>query len=318
MFGVRHLVVLSLVVIGAILALSSVRLRSTEVDIDATLQAMSFTVAGDKAVTLAPFVVTDVTFYGSGQVVTRGAPASFQSTFGVSKKSSEGALMTLQGLKLQPGAKLRIRKRPGNEHPFELEVEANAPPKFQLLVQGQVEAKIDSRPWLEQSLSPHTFDINLPEGPVTFTLKLAETEWSERRAFNVSALSFFDGGDNDGVPFRFGALDRGHLRFSEIQWDDGRNRELELRVGQPFILKPLPSSTVRYLKLSQTGIVVQFSGAVSDIATGWDDHTATSHMPSYLALVTSKDWVKQALSGLIAAFGLLLTYFQPRTGAHNT
>jgi hypothetical protein len=301
------------VVAGIVLSLSSIQLKSTPVDLDAASQAVSLSYAGDKH-SLAPFVVTSATFYGAGEIESSNTKTRFSTNFTVNRLDTALPLMSLQGLTLETGTQLKVRKRPGLANSFEIQVQARSPQQFTLLAQGHYEVETDGVRRDVKSEIPEVFQINMSEGAVTLALTLAEPEWSERRPFSIASLSFFDGGEEDGVPYHFSALDTGHIRFGEINQNDGKNYELELRSGQPFFMVSKIPGLVRYLKLSREGISIQFSGDIKDIGTGWDEEATTHHMPTLLAYISSKDWVRHTVSGVLAVLGLLLAYFQVRAG----
>lgn len=313
MFAFRYIAVIVFVVAGIVLSLSSIQLGSTPVDLDAASQAVSLSFAGDRR-SLAPFVVTSATFYGAGEIESSDTKTRFQTNFTVNRLDTSLPLMSLQGLTLETRAQLKVRKRPGLTNSFEIQVQAPLPQQFTLLAQGHFEVETDGTRREVKVEIPEVFQINMSEGAATLALTLAEPEWSERLPLSVTSLSFFDGGEKDGVPYHFSALDAGHIRFGEINQNDGKNDELELRSGQPFFMVSKKPGQVRYLKLSQKGISIQFSGDIKDIGTGWEKETTTHHMPSYLAYISSKDWVRHAVSGVLAVLGLLLAYFQVRAG----
>lgn len=323
MFAFRYVAVIVFVVAGIVLSLSSIQLRSTLVDLDAKSQAVSFSFAGDRPSqapdkrSLSPFVVTSVTFYGAGEIESSNTKTRFQTNFTVNRLDTALPLMSLQGLTLETGAQLKVRKRPGLANSFEIQVQTPSPQQFTLLAQGHLEVETDGASRDVKSEIPEVFQINMAEGTATLALTLAEPEWSERRPLSIDSLSFLDGGEKDGVPYHFSALDTGHIRFGEISQNDGKNYELELRSGQPFFMVSKIPGLVRYLKLSREGISIQFSGDIKDVGTGWDKETTTHHMPTLLAYISSKDWVRHAVSGVLAVLGLLLAYFQVRAGGAN-
>jgi hypothetical protein len=336
MFAFRYIAVIVFVVAGIVLSLSSIPLRSTLVDLDAKSQAISISFASDRPSqapdkrsqapnkrsqvpdkrSLSPFVVTSATFYGAGEIESSNTKTSFQTNFTVNRLDTALPLMSLQGLTLETDAQLKVRKRPGLANSFEIQVQTSSPQQFTLLAQGHYEVETDGVRRDVKSEIPEVFQINMSEGAASLALTLAEPEWSERRPFSIGSLSFFDGGEEDGVPYHFSALDTGHIRFGEINLNDGKNYELELRSGQPFFMVPQKKipGLVRYLMLSREGISIQFSGDIKDVGTGWDEEATTHHMPTLLAYISSKDWVRHTVSGVLAVLGLLLAYFQVRAG----
>ena len=305
----KFLVAIAVIVGSVALALSSVKLSSSTIDLDASAQTVSIGVTKD-AVTLDPFVVTKAIFYGPGQIDAFGQIAPFESSFSVTRRDISLPLMTLQGLKLEPGVILTMKKQPGGELTFELFLDSPRSWQFSLFAQGHLESEADGSVRSTQSAAPQPFRVSLPKGPVRLAVTLAEEEWVERLPVTANILSFFDGGEKDGVPFRFSALDAGHVRFGEIELDDGKNKELELRAGQPFFIEPASAGVVRFLKLSKEGVALQYTGMVSTLGVGWNERGATSFMPSYLTLYSSKDWVRQGLSAIFAVLGLYLAFLQ--------
>ncbi len=289
------------VIMGSItLALSSIKLPRSAIDLDASTQTVSIGVAKDTV--LDPFVVTKVVFYAPGEF----DDAAFKTSVAVTKTEASPGQMTLQGLKLEPGSTLKIRKQPGAEKTFDLFLNSPGPSQFSLLTQGGIETATDGSLRSVQSPVPKSFRINVPEGVARLVISLAEDQWLERLPLSAASLSFFDGGEKNGVPYRFSAIDSGRVRFSEIELDDGKNRELELRLGQPFFLEPASNGFVRFLKLSQEGIALQYTGAVSALGTGWEGLAPTSHMPSILSYLFSLQWLKQSLSIILSVAGLFI------------
>lgn len=293
-----------IVIVGSIaLALSSLKLPSSTIDLDASAQSVAFGVTKDP-VTLDPFLVTKAAFYGPGLIETSEGASSFQSIFSLAGDLLSSPL-TFQGVKLEPGTTARIRKKPGAERAFEIVLDSPRPWLFAMFAQGRIDAETDGQSRSLQSLAPRSFRVSLPKGTARLSVTLAEEFWTERMPMPVALLSFFDNGEKDGVPFRFSALDSGHVRFGDIELDDGKNKEMELRPGQPFFIAPARDGVIRYLRLSKEGVALQYSGGVSAIATGWDGEPPTSHMPSLLSFIFSKDWVKQGLSVIFGLAGLL-------------
>jgi hypothetical protein len=311
MIGARILTVAAVGIVCAVILLSSLKISSTPVDLDAESQTLSFTAA--EAGELSPFAIGSVVFYGSGQADIGGTITPFRSNFSVTKADASQPLMTMRGLTLEAGTAVKIRKRPDTEKSFDLEVRGGGARQFLLLAQGQLQIEADGASHTVQAQIPQSIRVSEQDGPARFALVLAEREWSEKRPVHASALSFFDGGEKDGVPYAFSTLDSGHVRFSEIELDDGKNKELDLRAGQPFFVKPKQAGGIRLLKLSAAGINVRYSGEVASLGTGWTEQDPTSHMPSWLVFLASKDWVKQAASALLAAYGLYFAYWQART-----
>lgn len=296
----RIVIALAIIMGSITLAFSSIKLPRSAIDLDASTQAVSIGIA--KETVLDPFVITKAVFYGPGEV----DDAAFQSSLGLTRTEASPGQMTLQGFKLEPGTALKIRKQPGAESTYEFLINSPSTWELSLLAQGRIETDTDgvSRP--SQSAAPQSFRISFPAGAARLVITLAEEQWLERLPLWAVSLSFFDGGEKDGVPYRFSAIDNGHVRFSEIELEDGKNRELELRLGQPFFLEPAANGFVRFLKLSKDGIALQYTGTVSALGTGWDGIAPTNHMPSILSYLFSLQWLKQTLSVILSIAGLLI------------
>jgi hypothetical protein len=292
-----------IVIVGSIaLALSSMKLPSSTIDLDVAAQSVALGVTKEP-VTLDPFLVTKATFYGPGSIETSDGSSSFRSMFTLAGDLLTSPL-TFQSIKLEPGVTVRIRKQPGGERAFDILLESPKGWLFSTFAQGRFDTETDGQSHAVQSQAPKTFRVRLPKGVVRLSVTLAEEVWTGRMTMPVASVSFFDGGEKDGVPFRFSALDRGHVRFGDIELDDGKNKEMELRPGQPFLIAPATDGVVRFLKLSKEGVALQYSGGVSAIATGWNEASLTSHMPSLLSFIFSKDWVKQGLAIVFSLLGL--------------
>jgi hypothetical protein len=154
---------------------------------------------------------------------------------------------------------------------------------------------------------PQAVRIAPSGGLLVFRVKLAATEkeWAIRRPFNVKALRFFDVDDEkDGTPGVFSTIVAGSIRFEKIQTIDGRDFEITLRSGQPLRIDKTGKGYVRQLRLADNGIHAEFSGDVSELKTVWGDRER-DHMPSLLAVFSSRDELKAAGALLALLFGLL-------------
>lgn len=306
----------AIAIVAAMALLSLVSGAPMPIDLIATAQSVTMETA-EEEVRLPPFLADEITVIGSGQI--EGAPGmtSFPSAATISRIEFSPPL-TLQSINIGPGSAVTLRKYPGLDRTYEilLRPSAQPPPASELTVFARDGFRLnvgrETKPYLpaaphDMAAAPQALRFALAGGPLLLRVKLAEVEkeWAIRRPFNVRALRFFGvDQEKDGTPGVFSTIASGSIRFEKIQTLDGRDFEIALRSGQPLRVGEISRGYVRQVRLIGTGIHAEFSGDVSELRTVWGDRER-NHMPSLLAVLSSKDELKAAGALLALLFGLL-------------
>ncbi len=296
----RLLLLTAVLAAGATLGLTSLKVPSAAVELDA--ESTALTIKPFEATTLAPFLAGALTVSGPGKVETDGNTIAFRSSFSI--KQEKSAPITVQELKLERGDALWLRKTAGAEKNFEFSIEPSGHSSLTAFAQGTLQIDADGKSYKIQSAAPQFFEFSLT-GPTNFALSLAEPEWTGG-PFLADKLSFADNREKEGVPIAFSALTKGLVRFSGTVSQDGKSKELMLESGERLNVKPKNAGSIRALKLSSAGIGVVYSGEVTELTAG-DESAPASLMPTYLAYY---NWLGTALTVAAAAAGLLLAYLQ--------
>lgn len=309
--------VAGIVIVAAMVTLSLVPGAPMPIDLIATAQSATVE-TGEEEVRLPPFLADEVTVVGRGRIEGAIGAETFAAAVTVTRSQISPPL-TLQSLTLEAGTTVTFRKYPGVERTFEILLRPRdsdaAAPELTLFARDAFHLDAGTGATLYKPAQPHADKAPPPQavriapagGLLVLRVKVAEADkdWSVRRPFGVRAVRFFDiDEEKDGTPAIFSTIVSGSIRFEKIQTIDGRDFEITLRSGQPLHVGSISKGYLRHLRLSQAGIHAEFSGDVSELKTRWGSRER-DHMPSMLAVFSSRDDMKAAGALLALLFALL-------------
>jgi hypothetical protein len=307
----------AIVIMAGLVLLSFLPGAPMPIDLIATAQSATIETMEEPA-RLPPFLVDEITVVGTGRI--EGAPdtTSFTPTLTIARTEGSPPL-TVQSLSVEPGTALTFRKYPGLDRSFEIlaQQKSQGPSTFELTVFApggfSLNGGRETRSYAPaasqdgRASPPKALRIALADGALVMRVRLAEAEkeWSIRRPLAVNAVRFWDADDEkDGTPSIFSTIVSGSIRFEKIQTIDGRDFEITLRSGQPLRVGAISKGYLRQLQLSDAGVHTEFSGDISELKTVWGNRER-DHMPSLLAVLSSRDDLKAAGALLALLFALL-------------
>lgn len=279
--------------------------RPTPVDLVATAESVSLRLA-DEAVQLPPVLAETISIVGSGRLEGLSRPAAYNSIVTV-ERAGQAPPLTLQGLRLSGGALLALRKYPGLERTYEIEVvDKGAPPgPLTVFVQGAaaVTSGAERQAIDAQRPTPLRF-TPAPGERVLVRVKLAEPEWAIRKTLAIRKVDFAELDPRGDTPDEFSTLASGTMRLVDIEMLDGSTRKFEFLPGQIVDLGDIERGVVRQLAMRGDRIDVGLSGEVGRIETRWRDVTR-NHLPSWFAYLSSNDLARSIFAGLTALCSLI-------------
>jgi hypothetical protein len=301
----RWLTFLALLIsLGCAVWAAQQKIDPSPIDLSVATDYLEFT-SGKNGDALAPLFVKYVSGSGPGKIEGLDFAVEVKTSWSVERRDPSGRPLTLQNITVDRGTELSLKRLPGRKTEFLLTYAPGEAGSLNLIAVGSVRLVVDGQLRDLEAINPIVLDISARDRPLGARFELDEQEWLDRGPRPATRLSFFETVlSKEGEPQFFSAIQQGSVRFSDIETDDGRNKQLELAQGQPFQLTPVAGS-LGSLKLSADGIRVRYSGTASQLqtlASGWSSGPVTVHMPTYLEWA----WPKTITKALLALVALLL------------
>lgn len=313
--AIGHIVTAMIFICVLVLLLGVLPRTRAPIDLTAQSDVVTMQIAG-QSLALPPFLISRVTLIGSGEARGSGFNGVFRSHLTMEMKPQPGtAMLSLSGLQLAPQSRLTLRRYPGMDRTFEFAIigGGESGSEMTLFAQGAFLVTADTQSGNMTASEPTAVRVSMETSGIVLRLTLTEREWSIQHPFSLSHLDFRDTAGDESLTSLFSALHSGQIRFIGIESLDGSERHLELQARQMLTIGDIRDGFVSNLSLTDGRVRIGMSGYVSSLETAWRN-IRRDHMPTWLATLSSIDYVKE-IAGLALALFLAVLQILPLRGA---
>ena len=275
-----------LVLIGVVLALTALEVRSTRISINASAESMSFLTAG--AARTSEVLLRDLAWTSqSVQLTLPDGEVVETPHFRIS-----GGPVTLPSLELADSTEVTVTADDENgRYTFALTI---AVPEMVLALPPNVTVDVgDGRPRRITAVDP-TMSVRGIGGPLFISGTSAQRD-RFAEGMSVRRVSFWREAADESSPLR------STLRKGLLVFDDVGGRQIDLREGEPLVI-PSIDGVLRSAALTNALVEIQADGRASGLRSGYTTD-ARSLMPNVLDWLMSIPAVKAVLAVIAVLMG---------------